>query len=71
MSTTRQVIKHKISATHNTDTAADSAVTHGPIIEDAANIRKDPYTLPQGFSWDTLDLSSPTVVNPSSDSVFH
>ncbi|XP_042364555.1 glycylpeptide N-tetradecanoyltransferase 1-like isoform X2 [Plectropomus leopardus] len=36
--------------------------THGPIVESEASVRKEPYSLPQGFSWDTLDLSSPTVL---------
>ncbi|KAM9336322.1 glycylpeptide N-tetradecanoyltransferase 2-like [Symphorus nematophorus] len=40
----------------------DSTVTHGPISEAEASVRKEPYSLPQGFSWDTLDLSSPTVL---------
>ncbi|XP_019127492.2 glycylpeptide N-tetradecanoyltransferase 1 [Larimichthys crocea] len=44
------------------DDAVDSDVTHGPIIEGEAIVRKEPYSLPQGFSWDTLDLSSPTVL---------
>uniref|UniRef100_A0A8C9XF82 Glycylpeptide N-tetradecanoyltransferase n=1 Tax=Sander lucioperca TaxID=283035 RepID=A0A8C9XF82_SANLU len=40
----------------------DSIVTHGPIVEGEASVRKEPYSLPQGFSWDTLDLSSSTVL---------
>ncbi|KAL3967749.1 hypothetical protein ACER0C_029782 [Sarotherodon galilaeus] len=40
----------------------DSITTHGPIVEGEASIRKEPYSLPQGFSWDTLDLSSPPVL---------
>ncbi|XP_037610240.1 glycylpeptide N-tetradecanoyltransferase 1-like [Sebastes umbrosus] len=40
----------------------DSVVTHGPIIEGEAGVREEPYSLPPGFSWDTLDLSSPTVL---------
>lgn len=55
---------------HNTDGAGDSVVTHGPIIEGEASVRKEPYSLPQGFSWDTLDLSSPTVVSFLSDCVY-
>lgn len=38
-----------------------SMTTHGQI-EAEASVRKEPYSLPQGFSWDTLDLTSPTVV---------
>ncbi|XP_064895933.1 glycylpeptide N-tetradecanoyltransferase 1-like isoform X2 [Columba livia] len=30
--------------------------THGPVEPDKDNIRQEPYTLPQGFSWDALDL---------------
>lgn len=41
----------------------DSTVTHGPIVEGETSVRKEPYSLPQGFTWDTLDLSSPTVVS--------
>ncbi|XP_044034402.1 glycylpeptide N-tetradecanoyltransferase 1-like isoform X2 [Siniperca chuatsi] len=40
----------------------DSTGTHGPIAEGEASAREEPYSLPQGFSWDTLDLSSPTVL---------
>ena len=28
---------------------------HGPVEPDEDNIRQEPYTLPQGFTWDTLD----------------
>ncbi|KAK9530384.1 hypothetical protein VZT92_011889 [Zoarces viviparus] len=40
----------------------DSFVTHGPIVEGEASFREEPYSLPPGFSWDSLDLSSPTVL---------
>nr|XP_040032348.1 glycylpeptide N-tetradecanoyltransferase 1-like isoform X1 [Gasterosteus aculeatus aculeatus] len=40
----------------------DSSVTHGPIVEGEAAVRKEPYSLPSGFVWDTPDLSSPTVM---------
>uniref|UniRef100_A0A3B4B4M7 Glycylpeptide N-tetradecanoyltransferase n=1 Tax=Periophthalmus magnuspinnatus TaxID=409849 RepID=A0A3B4B4M7_9GOBI len=37
----------------------DGAVTsHGPIAEEERVVRTEPYSLPQGFSWDNLDLSS-------------
>ncbi|XP_041670983.1 glycylpeptide N-tetradecanoyltransferase 1-like isoform X2 [Cheilinus undulatus] len=36
--------------------------THGPILEGEASVRKEPFSLPQGFSWDTLDLSNLTVM---------
>lgn len=42
---------------------ADEVVTsHGPIEADKENIRQEPYSLPQGFMWDTLDLSNADVV---------
>lgn len=37
--------------------------THGPIEPDKENIRQEPYSLPQGFMWDTLDLSNAEVVS--------
>ncbi|XP_041829594.1 glycylpeptide N-tetradecanoyltransferase 2-like [Melanotaenia boesemani] len=40
----------------------DSPTTHGPIAEGETSCRNEPYSLPQGFSWDTLDLSSPLVL---------
>ncbi|XP_068161474.1 glycylpeptide N-tetradecanoyltransferase 1b [Antennarius striatus] len=44
------------------DGGGDGIVTCGPIIDGEARVRKEPYSLPQGFSWDTLDLSNPTVL---------
>ncbi|XP_061771617.1 glycylpeptide N-tetradecanoyltransferase 2 [Nerophis ophidion] len=35
---------------------------HGPIEADKENIRQEPYSLPQGFMWDTLDLSNADVL---------
>ncbi|XP_071398652.1 glycylpeptide N-tetradecanoyltransferase 1-like isoform X2 [Centroberyx affinis] len=40
----------------------DSITTHGPIVEGEARVREEPYSLPQGFSWDTLDLTSPAAL---------
>ncbi|XP_023254346.1 glycylpeptide N-tetradecanoyltransferase 2-like [Seriola lalandi dorsalis] len=40
----------------------DNITTHGPIVEDEISARKEPYSLPEGFSWDSLDLSSCTVL---------
>lgn len=37
--------------------------THGPIEPDKENVRQEPYSLPQGFMWDTLDLSNAEVVS--------
>ena len=36
----------------------------GPIEEDkdVSEIRQEPYTLPPGFEWDTLDITDPKVV---------
>lgn len=43
---------------------ADEVVTsHGPIEADKENIRQESYSLPQGFMWDTLDLSNADVVS--------
>lgn len=43
---------------------ADEVVTsHGPIEAEKENIRQEPYSLPQGFMWDTLDLSNSDVVS--------
>ncbi|RXM29223.1 Glycylpeptide N-tetradecanoyltransferase 2 [Acipenser ruthenus] len=36
--------------------------SHGPIEPDKENIRQEPYSLPQGFMWDTLDLSNAEVL---------
>ncbi|TSK20190.1 Glycylpeptide N-tetradecanoyltransferase 2 [Bagarius yarrelli] len=36
--------------------------THGPIEPDKENVRQEPYSLPQGFMWDTLDLSNAEVL---------
>ncbi|XP_069770416.1 glycylpeptide N-tetradecanoyltransferase 2 isoform X4 [Narcine bancroftii] len=40
---------------HTTD---EVVTTHGPIEPDKENIRQEPYSLPQGFMWDTLDMGS-------------
>lgn len=42
--------------------SGDKTAAHGPIAEGEVSVREEPYSLPQGFSWDTPDLSSPTVV---------
>ncbi|XP_052351523.1 glycylpeptide N-tetradecanoyltransferase 2-like isoform X1 [Oncorhynchus keta] len=36
--------------------------SHGPMEADKDNIRQEPYSLPQGFMWDTLDLSNADVL---------
>ncbi|XP_014798155.1 PREDICTED: glycylpeptide N-tetradecanoyltransferase 1 [Calidris pugnax] len=36
--------------------------THGPVEPDKDNIRQEPYTLPQGFTWDALDLGDRGVL---------
>ncbi|XP_072269522.1 glycylpeptide N-tetradecanoyltransferase 2 [Pyxicephalus adspersus] len=42
---------------------SDETVTcHGPVEPDKDNIRLEPYSLPQGFMWDTLDLSNAEVL---------
>ncbi|XP_017290622.1 glycylpeptide N-tetradecanoyltransferase 1 isoform X2 [Kryptolebias marmoratus] len=40
----------------------DSIMTQGPVAEAEISVRNEPYSLPQGFSWDTPDLSSPPVL---------
>ncbi|XP_077358251.1 glycylpeptide N-tetradecanoyltransferase 2-like isoform X2 [Festucalex cinctus] len=38
-------------------------ISHGQITDgDEASAREEPYSLPRGFSWDTLDLSRPLVM---------
>ncbi|KAG2461162.1 NMT1 tetradecanoyltransferase, partial [Polypterus senegalus] len=37
-------------------------ISHGPIEPDKDIIRSEPYSLPQGFSWDALDLGNPSVL---------
>ncbi|KAJ3607644.1 hypothetical protein NHX12_024695 [Muraenolepis orangiensis] len=34
----------------------------GPIMEPDGRVRQDPYSLPPGFTWDTLDPTSPSVL---------
>ncbi|XP_028990437.1 glycylpeptide N-tetradecanoyltransferase 2-like [Betta splendens] len=41
----------------------DAITADGPVAGDGACVRKEPYSLPQGFSWDTLDLSSPSTLS--------
>uniref|UniRef100_A0A2K6A3N0 Glycylpeptide N-tetradecanoyltransferase n=1 Tax=Mandrillus leucophaeus TaxID=9568 RepID=A0A2K6A3N0_MANLE len=41
----------------------DEVITsHGAIEPDKDNVRQEPYSLPQGFMWDTLDLSNAEVL---------
>ncbi|XP_011604445.1 glycylpeptide N-tetradecanoyltransferase 1-like isoform X1 [Takifugu rubripes] len=44
------------------DGADDGVMTHGPIIDAEGSVRTDPYSLPEGFRWDNLELSSQTVL---------
>ncbi|MBN3309920.1 NMT1 tetradecanoyltransferase, partial [Amia calva] len=37
-------------------------MSHGSIEPDKDNIRIEPYSLPQGFTWDALDLGNPAVL---------
>lgn len=42
----------------------DEVITsHGAIEADKDNVRQEPYSLPQGFMWDTLDLGNADVVS--------
>lgn len=43
--------------------SGDNVTAHGPIVGSEGSIRDEPYTLPPGFSWDTLDLSNPCIVS--------
>uniref|UniRef100_A0A3Q2QJL8 Glycylpeptide N-tetradecanoyltransferase n=1 Tax=Fundulus heteroclitus TaxID=8078 RepID=A0A3Q2QJL8_FUNHE len=40
----------------------ETVTSHGSIEPDKDQIREEPYSLPGGFSWDTLDLGNPGVV---------
>ncbi|XP_043911055.1 glycylpeptide N-tetradecanoyltransferase 1 [Protopterus annectens] len=40
----------------------DVVLTHGSIEPDKDNIRQEPYSLPQGFMWDALDLGDSYVL---------
>lgn len=45
-------------------TSPDEVITsHGAIEADKDNVRQEPYSLPQGFMWDTLDLGNADVVS--------
>ncbi|XP_056891529.1 glycylpeptide N-tetradecanoyltransferase 1-like isoform X2 [Takifugu flavidus] len=44
------------------DGADDGVMTHGPIIDAEGSVRTDPYSLPEGFRWDNLEMSSQTVL---------
>lgn len=43
-------------------TPGETVTSYGSIEPDKDNIREEPYSLPQGFGWDTLDLGNPAVV---------
>uniref|UniRef100_A0A665WBW5 Glycylpeptide N-tetradecanoyltransferase n=1 Tax=Echeneis naucrates TaxID=173247 RepID=A0A665WBW5_ECHNA len=62
--TLQQAMKHtyRFWETQPVPRLNDNITSHGPIKEDEINVRKEPYSLPKGFSWATLDLSSPTVL---------
>uniref|UniRef100_A0A3B3ZBL3 Glycylpeptide N-tetradecanoyltransferase 1 n=1 Tax=Periophthalmus magnuspinnatus TaxID=409849 RepID=A0A3B3ZBL3_9GOBI len=40
----------------------ETVTSHGCIEPDKDQIREEPYSLPQGFCWDTLDLGDPGVL---------
>ncbi|KTF86121.1 hypothetical protein cypCar_00041981 [Cyprinus carpio] len=40
----------------------ETVTSHGWIEPDKDSIREEPYSLPQGFTWDTLDLGNPAVL---------
>ncbi|MFT7814729.1 glycylpeptide N-tetradecanoyltransferase 1-like isoform X2 [Arapaima gigas] len=41
----------------------ETVTCHGSVVPDTCSIRQEPYCLPQGFSWDSLDLDSPGIRN--------
>lgn len=43
--------------------SGETVTSHGCIEPDKDGIREEPYSLPQGFSWDTLDLGNSAVVS--------
>lgn len=43
--------------------SGETVTSHGCIEPDKDGIREEPYSLPQGFSWDTLDLGNAAVVS--------
>ncbi|KAL4617751.1 glycylpeptide N-tetradecanoyltransferase 1-like isoform X2 [Arapaima gigas] len=40
----------------------ETVTCHGSVVPDTCSIRQEPYCLPQGFSWDSLDLDSPGIL---------
>lgn len=42
--------------------SGETVTSHGSIEPDKDHIREESYSLPQGFSWDTLDLGDAGVV---------
>lgn len=50
---------------YNIDGADDGVVTHGPLIEAKGCVRTEPFSLPDGFRWDNLELSSQGAVSSS------
>lgn len=45
----------------------DNVTSHGPVAEGEGRVRTEPYSLPQGFSWDTLDLANTAVLKELSN----
>lgn len=48
----------------------ETVTSHGWIEPDKDNIREEPYSLPQGFSWDALDLGNAAVVQHSNHYIY-
>ncbi|XP_032823135.1 glycylpeptide N-tetradecanoyltransferase 2 isoform X1 [Petromyzon marinus] len=40
----------------------EDVTVHGPIEPDKDSVRQEPYSLPAGFAWDTLDISNAAVL---------
>ncbi|XP_056158062.1 glycylpeptide N-tetradecanoyltransferase 1-like [Lampris incognitus] len=53
---------HRFWDTQPVPKLSDTVTTEGPIVEVGEGVREEPYSLPQGFSWDTLDPTSPTTL---------
>lgn len=51
--------------------SGETVTSHGSIEPDKDSIREEPYSLPQGFSWDTLDLGNPAVVRKCKNTNSH
>lgn len=66
------VIEYSLSLSFflSVSSSPDEVITsHGAIEADKDNVRREPYSLPQGFMWDTLELGNAEVVSKNSYSI--